>query len=60
MWKGIEDVAKMKMVMNYTRCGVTENRWEKEWHRFVTRVWKEDTPTWKWDAKAIIYDITIP
>ena len=26
MWQGVEDIAKMKMVMNYTRCGITENR----------------------------------
>lgn len=60
MWSMIEEVAKMKTVANYVRCRITENRWERGWHRFVTRVWTKESPAWDWDAKEAVYVITVP
>lgn len=60
MWDIIEELAKIKAVTNYVKASISESRWEKKWHGFISRVWREETPRWEWDAKELVYTTTVP
>lgn len=54
-----EDIAKLKMTVNYVRNSISERKWERRWSEWIRKMWSE-TPTWGWDEPHAVYQITIP
>ena len=60
LWNAIEEVAKMKMMMNLLRTKVSRCAWERSWFEFVTRTWERSPGTWSWSDENCVYTITYP
>jgi hypothetical protein len=59
MWDAIEEIAKVKMVVNMARTSMG-CKWERGWFEFVRKVWRMESPGWGWDELNCIYVITAP
>jgi hypothetical protein len=59
-WRMMEELAQMKMYINFMRSTISPCRWERAWASYVGRVWIEETPVWEWGDGACVYALTIP